>query len=429
MWISYKRLPFDYTSLLIDTVIMSGFVPADGSDLYSVVDLSKKSKNRPTNKEYESRDVEPGIPMYAVVDKSSKKVKKENDVGKEEKIIESSISAAKVEESEMNTKNPKHGDRKYNVLWLALILSIAAIALFVVLIIMQIVAFVKIAALESSQGSNNPTMVNPLIQNLDEFVKIFSQNLTSISVKFEERINTYDYAVRNIPSSCADILFHTPSSPSGYYIVRSSTGQLTSVYCDMTRTCGNITGGWMRVAQLDVDNCPTGLKSQSFNGIKTCIRSEEMPGCTSVPYNSFDIQYSKVCGQIRGYGVGTVDGLFGVGRLQGTSITEDYLDGTSIASSENHIWSFVSGRCECNSNNRPSFIGKDRTCDDNSPKCSESVLCGSVLWNTNECGETTSFFYKQLSNNITTDINVKVCRDEPRNNEDIAITIIELYVQ
>ena len=403
---------------------MSGFVPADGSDLYSVVDLSKKSKNRSTNKEYESRDVETSIPMYAVVDKSSKKVKKENDVSKE---IDSSISAAKVEESEMNTKNPKHGNRKYHFLWLALILSITTIALFVVLIIMQIVAFVKIAALESFQGSNNPTMVNPLIQNLDEFVKIFSQNLTSISVKFEERINTYDYAERNIPSSCADILFHNPSSSSGYYLVRSSTGQLISMYCDMTRTCGGITGGWMRVAQLDVDNCPTGLISESFNGIKTCIRSEETPGCTSVPYNPFNIQYSKVCGKIRGYGVGTVDGLFGGGSLQGNSITEDYLDGISIASSENHIWSFVAGQCECNS--RPSFIGDDWTCDDNSPKCSEGVLCGSVLWNTNECGETTSFFYKQLSNNITTDINVKVCRDEPRNNEDIAITIIELYVQ
>ena len=66
-------------------------------------------------------------------------------------------------------------------------------------------------------------------------------------------------------ASCADILRFNPSSSSGYYTFRSSTGQLTRVYCDMTRTCGNITGGWMRVAELDLHNCWNKVRVVQWN--------------------------------------------------------------------------------------------------------------------------------------------------------------------
>ena len=36
---------------------------------------------------------------------------------------------------------------------------------------------------------------------------------------------------------------------TGFYQL---VGSAVRVYCDMTRTCGNITGGWMRVAELDM---------------------------------------------------------------------------------------------------------------------------------------------------------------------------------
>ena len=40
--------------------------------------------------------------------------------------------------------------------------------------------------------------------------------------------------------SCAAL---PPSSPSGYYWVRASNGSAVSMYCDMTRLCGGVTGG------------------------------------------------------------------------------------------------------------------------------------------------------------------------------------------
>jgi hypothetical protein len=68
-------------------------------------------------------------------------------------------------------------------------------------------------------------------------------------------------------SSCAEILENNRGSISGYYWVTNGTGHPHSVYCDMTRSCGGVTGGWMRVAYLDMTNrthqCPSGLRQHT----------------------------------------------------------------------------------------------------------------------------------------------------------------------
>ena len=70
-------------------------------------------------------------------------------------------------------------------------------------------------------------------------------------------------------SSCREILAATPSSPSGYYWQRAGNGSSIRVYCDMTRTCGGITGGWMQVANIDMTDsshtCPHGLNATAHH--------------------------------------------------------------------------------------------------------------------------------------------------------------------
>ena len=88
--------------------------------------------------------------------------------------------------------------------------------------------------------------------------------------------------------SCAAL---PPSSPSGYYWVRASNGSAVRVYCDMTLTCGNITGGWMRVAYLDMTNsshqCPSGLRQHTDSSIRTCVRDMLFTWlfCSAIFYN------------------------------------------------------------------------------------------------------------------------------------------------
>ena len=75
-------------------------------------------------------------------------------------------------------------------------------------------------------------------------------------------------STRNSPlhpaTSCQDAFEKYRNAPSGYYwISRSGSASPVRVYCSMSLTCGNQTGGLMRVANIDMRNnshtCPSGL--------------------------------------------------------------------------------------------------------------------------------------------------------------------------
>ena len=114
----------------------------------------------------------------------------------------------------------------------------------------------------------------------------------------------------NPADSCAAL---PPSSPSaaGYYWVRDSDGSAVSVYCDMTRSCGGVTGGWMRVAGLDMTNsnhqCPSGLMERTDSGKRTCVSNKSTGGCSSINFITLGGKYSNVCGRIIGYQYGSPD--------------------------------------------------------------------------------------------------------------------------
>ena len=138
----------------------------------------------------------------------------------------------------------------------------------------------------------------------------------------------------------------------------------------------------MRVAMLDVQNCPLELKQEIFYGnITTCVVRENNRGCTSIFYSSLDIQYKK---KIRAYKIGTPDGFWRMQSLQDV-INRNYLNGISItvntSTNRAHVWSFVTGEFSCNS--QPSFVDNDFAlcfvCD-LSPHCDFQTLCGPLLW-------------------------------------------------
>ena len=351
---------------------------------------------------------------------------KELGIGIESQMIDisavsSNTDCAALESVVSNTKQLRVTWQRFKVFkfknCVSYIVQVSSAPLLVIINILLILIYINVVPLDLSRNLQNVSSNNQDISN--DFMNLLYETLSRTEESLKEIILLNDI---QSPTSCADILYRNSSSSSGYYLVRSSTCQLTSVYCDMTRTCGNITGGWMRVAELDLDHCFTGLRSQSFDGIRTCVVSEDGAGCTSVLFSSFNIQYTSICGTIRGYGVGTVDGLYYRRTLRG-SLTDNYLDGISVSSDGNHIWSFVAGNCACNY--KPSFIGNDWTCDGTG--CREGYFCNKLLWNTSTCG-VGGLFLKQVSSSTTADINVTVCRDEPRDNEDIAITVVELFV-
>ena len=56
----------------------------------------------------------------------------------------------------------------------------------------------------------------------------------------------------------------------------------------------------MRIAMLDVQNCPLELKQTTFNddNITIFVEREKNRGCTSIFHSSWDIPFSRVCGEI-----------------------------------------------------------------------------------------------------------------------------------
>ena len=295
---------------------------------------------------------------------------------------------------------------------------------------------------------------------------IAAQALSSLGVQIQQNtlfLNSFNESgpsrLLAVPvSSCAAL---PPSSPSGNYWVRNSAGSAVLVYCDMTRLCGNVTGGWMRVAQMIMTDssqlCPSGLRQRTDGNIRTCVRSAEAPGCSTVTLPTSGTNYSRVCGRIKAYQYGNTNAF----EAEFDQIHLPYVDGVSLVYSGRnagfqHIWTFaaalsqivsnprVVNYCPCMDNSTetepPNFVGDDYFCDSG-----QTAFMGgeppqffpTPLWDGNGCGSentccdfnTPPWFYRQLPKPISADINLRVCRDESNRNEDIAIQEFEIYIQ
>lgn len=220
-------------------------------------------------------------------------------------------------------------------------------------------------------------------------------------------------------------------------------------------TCGGI--GWRRFAYLDMTDstmqCPPGLTETSYSK-RTCgIRSGGT--CDSTIFTNSGGEYSRVCGRIKRYQYGEPEGF----RLGGNDIESLYMDGVSVThgqpGSREHIWTFVAGMgtnfttgqnrlCPCDAtvpiDTVPSFLNDEYFCSSGNHEPNvfrQNVLYpDDPLWDGVGCEPHSTcctfnnppFFYQQLPNPTTDDIEVRLCASQ-RFIDDIPIELIELYVK
>ena len=143
-------------------------------------------------------------------------------------------------------------------------------------------------------------------------------------------------------TSCKEIYQCDPTAPSGYYWINTTTGPL-QIYCQMdTNNCGNITGGWMRAAYIDMTNenntCPQGLNYTVVNSTSLCTRSDttNFHVCSSVTFPTHGVPYKKVCGKAHGYQFYYAFAF----RSDQNTLNSSYVSGLSVTygSPRNHIW-------------------------------------------------------------------------------------------
>ena len=134
-------------------------------------------------------------------------------------------------------------------------------------------------------------------------------NQDSASIRNLTQELTMETSGSNPTDTCAAL---PPYYHSGYDWVRASNGSAVRVYCDMTRSCGGVTGGWVRVAELDMTNsshrCPSGLTwrtEEDGSSKRTCVAASGA-NCLSIPI-IIPHSYLRVCGKIIAYQVGTTN--------------------------------------------------------------------------------------------------------------------------
>ena len=256
--------------------------------------------------------------------------------------------------------------------------------------------------------------------------------------------------------SCRDIYINNMASrgQSGYYWIKTDDDY--RVYCDMELTCGGITGGWMRIANIDTnqgDDCPTGWK-RITQPRPLCRGSGDAAGCYSAYFSNNKAKYNSICGKLSGYQQGST-AAFLANHSPSHSVDAPYLDGVSITvgNPRKHVWSYATGyskvqntrnikNCPCAKYpgaKPPIYVQHHYYCESGSTGyTTESAFHGSdLLWDGrgcpagDDCCSTLGapWFYRHFTEPESGAVEVRICRDEVYSNEATLLEQVDLYVQ
>ena len=235
---------------------------------------------------------------------------------------------------------------------------------------------------------------------------------------------------------------------------------VTYIHGELSYTCGG-TGGWRRVVYLDMTDpsttCPSGWNMTGYSK-RTCGRATD--GTNTSDSATFRVrggEYTRICGRIRAYQWGHPEAFAPYHYGQFTTIDSAYIDGVSVTHGipRNHIWTFAAGKtegdptsdysCPCDTHidiHIPSFVEEDYFCESgvNEPWVTSrhiTLHSNDTLWDGEDCLPSSTccsqhnppYFVKQLLTSTTDDIEARICLDYYLRDENIAVELVELYVQ
>ena len=314
---------------------------------------------------------------------------------------------------------------------------------------------------ESQNGARNPTTLN----NSSLSLILGDQCVTRDEVRDVIR-SEVESVVRTEVQSIVQTVVQT--------IVRAEMQSLTRLVAEIqnytdqllqqtqTYTC-NGTPGWKRVVFIDMTDtsydCPPGLRLTSYSK-RTCGRAHTISrDCSSTIFNIGGSEYSRVCGRIRGYQLGSPLSFLGYNTYS-QSLNNQYVDGVSLThgpdGGRQHIWTFAAGLteenysyqrhlCPCDRStlDSPPFVGHDYFCESGTNRLwTVNAFHGEFfpddpLWDGEGCSSSSTccqfnnppWFTKNLPTSTTDDIELRLCLYNDSPNSDVPLQIIELYIQ
>ena len=348
-----------------------------------------------------------------------------------------------------------------------LITIIAVTALLLVLIFLTffLVHYITYQPFETQQSAGIESLQLPSLRLQLNKTATLQESLRSDFQFFVEEQQTNELLTQNhfleieqvlyslLGHSCKDL---PQASLSGYYYIVTNSSGVIRVYCDTSaRYCScDASGGWMRVANLDMTDptqqCPDGFKliNRTDPPLRTCGRPDGTNRCVSTTFKAHGIEYSRVCGRIVGYQIGSPSGF----RYQSEGINSHYVSGISLTYGQprQHIYTFANAQgegytsevCPCiqgGIGTVPQFVGSDYFCDSavRGSNATEGVFYSyDPLWDGQGCGSTSTccvfnnppWFCKQLPQPTTDDIELRLCENNGPSHDDSPFELIQLYI-
>ena len=246
--------------------------------------------------------------------------------------------------------------------------------------------------------------------------------------------------------TCYDILQSDRDAPSGYYNI-TVNGSLVEVYCDMMGSNCDGEGGWTRVAFVNMSepgaSCPLGLEEYDnvTNGSLLCWINNPYDhyyyGCNSTFFPTYNVNYTKVCGRVRGYQYGYPYAFYC--NLNNYNCFDPQIETYGVtltysSSPRKHIWTYAGGYyeqgtqsydCPCNNgsqyqNRYIPFVGNDYYCESGRSvgEGGNILYANDPLWDGQDCpgleatcctSSKMPWFVKTLDETVSEDIELSTC--------------------
>ena len=230
-----------------------------------------------------------------------------------------------------------------------------------------------------------------------------------------------------IHSSCKQAFQLQGTSFPGCCRLKPSSDTPKPAYYSWTVPCSNITGRWTRVAKLNNCNgiplCFDNLAVSNITNTSGCVAMNiTTPGCASVTFSTPPgLLYSHICGIVRGVAYGSPDGFKNGTHIYSTT----YVDGISFILPKEqpirHVFTFSAyggtGKTFPCNNNVPKFVHDDYQC--------MVTVHNSTCPITDNCSPS---FHRDFRKLTSGDIEMRICRDQDSDDEEIILKDLELYI-
>ena len=268
----------------------------------------------------------------------------------------------------------------------------------------------------------------------EEFKNDITEDVVRLNVSKLFRYESYNF-ITSYPS-CDAIYQSQTSRISGHYWIRSPNGSSVLVYCSMTTLC-NRAGGWRRVVKLDkYENeraaCFPDLVNYGTNASQ-CVKNGSEPGCSHTVFPLHNIEYTHVCGMVEGYGYISPDGFCtngGIEEDRQTDINGNFVDGISLThlqlNKTKELWTYSAdnGGCPTEMSGVPMFLNTSYV--SYLPVFQVGGNAATATCPTDlTCVDT---FHREFPQPISSDIEMRLCRGQEEDDEEIIIGNVEIYV-